>query len=212
MRIGIISDIHGGLRELHSALAFLQKMQVDHVLCAGDLVDFGDFGDEVVKQIFAGAIPCVQGNHDRMAWEFQRLRQRKQNVDGVTKILKSETLDLLEQLPLELRYMWSDTSILLTHATPWGEDMYVYPESTLPLFRRVVREANADITILGHTHRPMWVEVDGGMIINPGSLSQNYFLDVGTFGILTIPDRRFQLFSVESGDELEITPTTYLAK
>lgn len=207
MKIGIISDIHAGLHELQSALHHLKNAQVDHILCAGDLVDFGDDGEAVIKLIIDLQIPCVQGNHDQSA----RSHQQKSKREGSIKrsILQTKMLDFLDQLPQYLRFEWDNTSILLTHATSWGGEMYIYPDSNPPLFRRVVREANADVTILGHTHRPMWIEVDDKVIINAGSLSQNYELGFGTYGILFLSERQFQLFNVETGVQVPLLKQSY---
>lgn len=207
MKIGIISDIHGGLRELELALDFLRQAQVDHIVCAGDLVDFGDEGEAVVNRIIEAQIPCVQGNHDQAARWNQRESQREGGVKR--SILGAKTLDLLENLPLELRFTWEGTTVLLSHATSWGGEMYIYPDSNPPLFRRVVREANADVTILGHTHRPMWIHIDGRTIINAGSLSQNYEMGFGTYGILSLPECDFRVFNVESGAQIGLQAKSY---
>lgn len=201
MKFGIISDVHGGLGELNQALELLNSHAVDEIWCAGDLVDFGAESDAVAKQIVALKIPCVQGNHDRMARDNQPLRQRKIG----DKPLSRTTLNLLYTLPLNLRFERENARVLLTHATPWGSDMYIYRESTPALFRRIAREAEVDVVILGHTHRPMWIEVDGCTIINAGSTSANYDLPYGTCGILILPERNFQVFNIETGDEIEVT-------
>lgn len=204
MQIGIISDIHAGLSELSSALGYLARAGVDQIVCAGDLVDFGNAGDAVVQHIIDSGIPCVQGNHDRMANNNQQLRQRKHDHGQPVGPLSPATIAYLDRLPLVLRFEWENTSIVMAHATPWGDDIYVYPTSTTPLLRRVVREANADVTILGHTHQPMWLEVDNRTIINPGSTSQNYVLGMGTYGVFSLPDRSFQLYEVETGEQIPL--------
>jgi putative phosphoesterase len=206
LQIGIISDIHAGLAELELALQHLNHAQVDQIVCAGDLVDFGKDGDAVVRRVIESGIPCVQGNHDRMARDQQRLRQRKQAQGQSIHLLRPETVELLDQLPPVLRFTWDGIKVMLTHAAPWGGEMYIYPESTTPLLRRVAREGQADVIILGHTHRPMWVEVeiDNCTIINPGSTSQNYELGVGTYGILSLPERIFRIFDTTTGRQLPL--------
>jgi putative phosphoesterase len=204
MQIGIISDIHGGLVELIGALAIFRREKVDRVVCAGDLVDFGAYSDEVVKRIFDEGIPCVRGNHDRDAAERQRLRLNHNLYNMPDKPLSAETLALLAQLPPMLRYTWEGTSILLTHANPWGDDTYINIKSTAALFRRVIEVSQADITIIGHTHQPMWIESAGKMILNPGSASVNYTCLFGTCAILSLPAHQFRLLNVETGDDVAI--------
>ncbi len=67
MKIGIFSDVHGHLEELKKTLALLKSLEVDEMICAGDLVDKGTQSDEVVALMQESAIPCVQGNHDAKA-------------------------------------------------------------------------------------------------------------------------------------------------
>lgn len=206
MKIGILSDIHGGLVELIGALAVFRREQVDLIVCAGDLVDFGTWGDEIVKRIVDLRIPCVRGNHDRDAAERQRLRLDQPKYGLPVKQLNPETLMHLAQLPPQLRYIWEGTSILLTHANPWGDDTYVYPTSTPALFRRVIETSDADITILGHTHRPMQIESAGKLILNAGSTSANYDHAFGTCGILVLPARQFRLLNIQTGTDVAISP------
>jgi putative phosphoesterase len=206
MQIGIISDIHSGLVELIGALAIFRREKVDLIVCAGDLVDFGTWGDEVVKRIFDEGIPCVRGNHDRDAAERQRLQLEHNLYNMPIKPLNPETLAHLAQLPIQLRYTWEGTSVLLTHANPWGDDTYISVKSTPALFQRVIETSQADMTILGHTHQPMWIESGGRTIFNPGSVSANYTYLFGTCAILSLPERRFRLLNVETGQEAEIQP------
>lgn len=41
VRIGLISDIHADYEGLQNALALLDRLGVDRILCAGDLVERG---------------------------------------------------------------------------------------------------------------------------------------------------------------------------
>ncbi|MEL6524957.1 MAG: YfcE family phosphodiesterase [Chloroflexota bacterium] len=198
-KIGIISDIHAGLNELHSAIAVLQAHQVDSIVCAGDLVDYGSDGDAVVDYIAQSKIPCVQGNHD--------LRATQPDTKSA-RLVSTKTRTFLASLPQTRRFLWDGKCILLAHATPWGEDIYIYPDSTPYLFRRVAKEADADIVILGHTHHPMWIEVGNTHIINAGSTSQNYTMDTGTCGILSLPDCVFTLLSIPTGKTVALTKHT----
>jgi len=190
---------------LDAALAHLKHAAVDHILCAGDLVDFGDHGDGVVQRIRDAGIPCVQGNHDRAASEKKRYRQHIRRRDNTPiKLLTEPTLAYLDTLPRQLHFTWADKTVLLTHAAPWPGDKYIYPESTQALFKRVAIKAQTDVVILGHTHRPLWVDMDGCTIINLGSTSQNYLLGFGTYGVLSLPARDFSLFRVDTGKSVAL--------
>jgi putative phosphoesterase len=205
MKIGILSDIHGDLEPLNAALTYLQRERVDLIVCAGDLVDFGLYNDEVVERIYDLGIPCVQGNHDRLSEERQALR-RAQIENGMrVKLLKDETIQRLIHLPTQLRYTWEGVSVLLVHTNPWESDTDYIAEKSMPaLLRRVVETSEADITIVGHTHAPIRIEVEDKLILNPGSVSINYTCLYGTCGVLSLPSREFRILNLDTGEWVEV--------
>jgi putative phosphoesterase len=180
---------------------------MDLILCAGDLIDFGDDSNGVVRRISSMAIPCVAGNHDKRAVQNPVHRSEQLDRGMKVEILDAETIEFLRQLPPVLIFEWEQTTVMLAHANPWGADnQYVQPTSPLPLFQRVIREAKTDIVILGHTHQPMCVHIKGTMIVNPGSVSNNYTLPFGTCGILDLPERQFHVINLETGDLIDEYP------
>ena len=90
MKIGIFSDVHGHLDELHQTLALLKTHQVETMLCAGDFVDKGTQSDEVIALMQEQGIACVLGNHDAKA-QYIWLSYREP--------LQETSLAYLSQLP-----------------------------------------------------------------------------------------------------------------
>ena len=75
--------------------------------------------------------------------------------------------------------------------------------------RQVIAEADADVLIVGHVHAPMWIEIDGRKIVNPGALLRDtpQPIDVGmegTFGVLELPSRDWRVYRAADGVEVEI--------
>ena len=70
----------------------------------------------------------------------------------------------------------------------------------------VVQTAQAQIIILGHTHRPMQVHIGSAQVINPGSIYANYGPYEQTCGILHLPERTFELWDVQTGQPLPLKP------
>ena len=210
MNIGIISDIHGDLDGLESAIRQLRDRGAAHIICAGDLVDKGSEPDAVAALIKAQNIPCVQGNHDHEAIKHQAWVRQFGNMqleEWRKQLLKDETVAYLETLPQTLSFTWEGISVLLTHGTPWSRDTYLFPMSFPKAFRRVADEAKTEVVILGHTHEPMIVDVGGVcLIINPGSVYRQHYESSPrrTCGLLTLPDLQFTVIDIDS--EKPITP------
>ena len=64
MKLGLITDIHEHVEELHRALAEFDRRHTDRIVCIGDVVQCGDRLHETVALLAPRKIPGVWGNHD----------------------------------------------------------------------------------------------------------------------------------------------------
>lgn len=183
MKIGIIADVHGDYDALQTALDRLTNHhQVDQILCAGDLVGRGPHPDRVVECIRDQNIPTVRGNHD----------------DWATGI-SAENKAYLQNLPLEWQGEYDGRSVFMTHGKPGNNIWGLYRDHISDtLLRMMLLSLEADVLIVGHTHVPMFIRVDEGCVINPGSLYtfKNLRVTSHTYGVLHLPDMTFELFDV----------------
>lgn len=183
MKIGIIADIHGDYAALKTALDRLnQAHQVDHILCAGDLVGRGPEQEKVVELIRQRNIPTVRGNHDEWAYG-----------------LSADNRDFLEDLPLNWQGRFEGYNIFMCHGKPGNNIWGLYRDHvSKTLLNMMLESLDADVLVVGHTHVPMFIQVASGVVINPGSL---YTFDSvretsHTYGVLHLPDINFELFDL----------------
>ena len=219
--IGIISDIHADLDGLEQALQFLKSQDVDEIWCAGDLVDRGSEGNDVVNRVRRELIPTVQGNHDYSARRSQErlvndlrfmeyLDESPELNDHAKEMiigsqLTEVNLTYLDYLPPALKFERDGLTIEMTHANTFDQITYIYPTSRRDLHRQVLKSTVADIVILGHTHTPMAVFENNTLrIINSGSVSMNYGIPKQSCGILTLPDRNFKLYDLATSEAVPI--------
>lgn len=200
MKLGLISDIHADLNSLELALALLHDQHVDQIICAGDAVEKGPYGNQVVRLLQNRKIACVAGNHDRQALDNQRwLRKRIErplDPSQPSQLLDDETLAWLSELPTTLDLNLESQHICVAHGTPDSDMHYVFPGSRRSTFERVAQEANADIIILGHTHIPMLVCVDDTWICNPGSICGTLSSGSSTCATLSLPNGQFKFYDI----------------
>ncbi|TNE51298.1 MAG: metallophosphoesterase [Deltaproteobacteria bacterium] len=201
MRIGILSDIHANLPALEAAFALLHEKGVDRVVCAGDLVEKGDHGDEVVAMMEESWIPCVMGNHDEnavMHAEFSQEVEEVEEEEDAPRPLKPSTISYLRGLPSQRRYEWEGLSVLIAHATPASLHAHLFRDPREGLFaksfKKEVLRASIDILILGHTHAPLHANFRGTHIFNPGSVCLGRNRDSHTCAILELPACQFEVF------------------
>lgn len=196
MKIGVFSDVHGHLDELHMTLKLFESLKVDKLVCCGDLVDKGNHSDAVVDIMREQDIPCVQGNHDKKA-QFTWLSHAEP--------LKPSMIEYLTDLPISLDYEWEGKTVHVCHANPWHDaSYYLYPTAPDFLFDEVIKAVTADVVIMGHTHHAMSVTYKDTLMINPGSIYGNRDRAERTCGVLTLPDCVFEIFDIETSHRLAL--------
>ena len=166
MRIGAIADIHGNRPALEAVLADMPS--VDRLICAGDIVGYNPWPAACVKYCRNRDIASVQGNHDRAVVTGRTHGLNTMATAGVEYArdhLTDEQCGWLAGLP-ETRTI-ADGQIRIAHGHPTDPDRYVWPH-----------QVTADILgderwlVLGHTHQQFVKAVDGGTVLNPGSVGQ----------------------------------------
>ncbi len=64
MKYAIISDIHGNLEALETALKEIEKEGIKYIFSAGDIVGYGADPEKCIELIRSRGISSVMGNHD----------------------------------------------------------------------------------------------------------------------------------------------------
>lgn len=183
MKILLLSDIHSNIQALQAVLHV--EGNVDLLVCAGDLVDYGISPAQIVDyfRTYSGELKLVQGNHDAHvvsvfydeSWKTVSGDENKW-VHHNCRLLSESNIEFLNVLPKQSVFFADNWWYLLTHQyddryriieckkqfedfwrcfTP--EEIWDYPK------RRV---------IFGHTHRQCQCILNNGIEwLNPGSLS-----------------------------------------
>jgi len=174
MRVLLCSDIHGNAVALRAVL----EDRADYVLCAGDLVHFGPQPETCIDLVRRRAASVVQGNHDHGAGfgEDCRAYGPWRELDEVGRDitdtgLSAQDARYLRTLPLADTVTLNGVRFRLTHAAP-SDPLYRYlpPETPDEVWDAEVSGLDADVLVLGHTHRPLLHRHGRLVIVNPGSV------------------------------------------
>lgn len=204
MRLGLISDVHADAAALARALTILERRGADRVVCMGDIVEKGDDGDRVVEMLCENAVVAVRGNHDEgavRAWREEGVRD-----------LREGSVAWLDALPATRAYRWDDTRVTLAHGAPHCVDEYVFPDKVPKRFKRSVRALEADLLLLGHTHRPMVLRLGALWIVNPGSVAGARSRDSHTCAVVDLPGCDARFYELADGAEREVAHVLPLAR
>jgi putative phosphoesterase len=171
MRILVVSDIHANWTALEAI-----REPFDVCLCLGDLVDYGPEPAPCVRWAMEHATYAIRGNHDHGVAQgidvvgesgFRYLTRISR--DSMWESLDADERRYLLQLPVTQRATLDGTRFLLVHATPRDPlDEYVLKDPTT--WERRLQNVDADIVCVGHSHMQFQLEVNGTVVLNPGSV------------------------------------------
>jgi putative phosphoesterase len=172
MRIAVLSDVHSNLPALRAVLADVDEARPTEIWCAGDLVGYNPWPNEVLEVLRGRRVRAIRGNHDRAVLSGDASWFNALAAEAVrwTRIhMAPAGVGYLKGLEDRTRASVADGTIAMYHGSPRNDDEYVLPWNAS---EEVVLRAGADIVILGHTHLPMALRFPSGLLVNPGSVGQ----------------------------------------
>lgn len=172
MKLAIISDVHSNIFALNSVLKEIDKQNPDKILCAGDIIGYNPFPNEVIEVFMQSNVFTILGNHDFALFTNDTSWFNELGVEGIKytkKVIKTENLNYLWQLKRREFLNLANKKIAIVHGSPRDDDEYVFEEYLQEEFLEMV---NAEILIYGHTHFPCIRKFNKGIILNAGSVGQ----------------------------------------
>jgi predicted phosphodiesterase len=173
--IAILSDIHSDLESLIAAFDALAKENITAIYSTGDLVEFPEAANEVIRLIQQNEVKCVMGNNDVAYLEQLDCSDYAPEEEGSSKLpteeMTIESLDFLENLPDFL----SEDGFYLVHGLPPDSFLkYIDYQSETALFK-AFESFSQSIAFVGHTHEYKIYELTGSGEIQKHSFTDKLF-------------------------------------
>jgi predicted phosphodiesterase len=215
MKLAFISDIHANLEALEAVLADIGKKKADEILCLGDVVGYGANPNECAEIIAKRCKSVLLGNHDAVATNLLTTQHfnvhAKIAIEWTTGALTPANKAFLAALPVSK----TTDAITMVHSTPYEPGMWYYITS-LEEAAFNFQFFDTKICLVGHTHIPMIIVLDGEeiyvhpekrisykeredrrLLINIGSVGQPRDRNPeSSYGILDTDDKFFCLHRV----------------
>ncbi|MBN1615525.1 MAG: metallophosphoesterase family protein [Deltaproteobacteria bacterium] len=179
MILAFLSDVHGNLPALRSALADADARGAEKIYCAGDLTGYGPFPSEVCSLIARRRITTIIGNYDA---KVLAALARPSDFKGSMKPGKWRILDwtcshldlggqkFLSGLPESHRErLAGGFDLLMVHGSPLSPEDTLYPSLTSEGLKKKLAGERPDILVCGHTHIPFVKRLEGILVVNCGA-------------------------------------------
>ena len=196
-RLGIIGDVHCESETLERVLDVLDRMNVEAVLCVGDLVDGPGDADITLATLDARRVQCVAGNHER--W-FLAGEQR--SLDDATTSISEASRAFLEGLPRVRTYSTPAGNALLCHGVGDDDEAWLLPDTRgyalqdIPTLREMMLDEDVRFMLGGHTHERMVRVFPGLTVVNAGTIHRK---NEQTFTLVDFAAMRVGFYSAAQG-------------
>jgi putative phosphoesterase len=180
VRVAALYDVHGTLPALEAVLAEVASLEVDALVCGGD-VAAGPFPRECVELLHARGAVFVRGNADRdlSAWLREQLP-----VDAQAFLEGQEHVRVLGDA-------------LFCHGSPRRDDEILTKVSPPERLRAALEDVEQELVVCGHTHVQFETAAGGPRLVNAGSVGLPY------------EGRRGAFWALLDGVDVELRRTPY---
>lgn len=201
-RLGVIGDVHCEAETLERVIDALDSMNVERLLCVGDLVDgLGDV-DATLGLLEARGVECVAGNHER--W-FLSGEQR--SLENATHEISDASRAFIQSLPRTRRYSTQAGEALLCHGVGDDDEAWLLPDTRgyalqdMPTLRELMLDDEIQFMIGGHTHHRMVRVFPGLTVINAGTIHRK---DEQSFVVLDFAAMQVSAYSAAAATAGEL--------
>ena len=180
MRVALLSDMHGNAVAFRSALADVERHEVDLIVSLGDVAQGGPQPKECIDLLRELDCPCVFGNSDDflLTLDFgadpvddeEDRRRLLESADWSRGQLGAEGLDFLRGFQPTVQA----GDVICCHATPLSNEDVILPESERTQLERALANVETAAVAAGHVHLQWLRRVNGKLWFCVGSVGLVY--------------------------------------
>jgi predicted phosphodiesterase len=179
-RLALISDQHANDVAFRAALEDVERLDVDAVVCLGDVVQGGAEPAQTLDRLAALGCETVLGNSDALLLEVptdspEPITERLLEVrEWTLSQLSASHLERIRSFAPVVRRELDSVSLLLFHGSPRSYDDVLLPEGGREALEPFLGH-DAGLLAGGHTHLQWTRRIDGdALYVNPGSVGISY--------------------------------------
>ncbi|MCL1632099.1 metallophosphatase family protein [Sporolactobacillus sp. CPB3-1] len=187
MKIAVITDVHGNYPALKAALAEIDRENVSHIYCLGDMIGIGPNSNEVLDTLFKRKdVSMITGNHDEGVLALIHGQPYPKSHEDtcihhqwIANRLNPFFVNPLDSLPRVIETTLMGHSILFTHyhiesgklSAPFYDDPFSsIIEPTLETMKKLFADCPYELICFGHHHLAHFFKSEHTIYLNPGSL------------------------------------------
>ena len=179
MRLALLSDQHGNDVAFRAALADVERLGVEEIVCLGDVVQGGTEPAQTLDRLAALGCAAVLGNADAFLLEVpadspEPVTERQLEVrDWTRSQLSPSHLEQIRSFAPVVRVELGGVALILFHGSPRSYDDVLLPELAGEALEPFLGHG-AGLLAGGHTHLQWTRTIGDALYVNPGSVGLSY--------------------------------------
>lgn len=178
-KLAVLADVHGNLPALEAVMADLVGREVDQVVVAGDVINWGPFSREVLEVVGREGWATIRGNNELYLLDYGTPRADPAWSDPRQYPLLPWLQRQLAEPWRRAIAIWPDAlslrlpdapTVRVVHGTPASPWRGLLPDSPDEVVAAALAGVEESTVVAGHTHLPMVRQVARWRVVNPGSV------------------------------------------
>jgi putative phosphoesterase len=179
VRLALLSDQHANDVAFRAALADVERLGVDEIVCLGDVAQGGTEPAGTLERLRALGCATVLGNADAFLLEVPTdspepvTEQQLEVREWTLSQLGASQLEQIRAFEPVVRVELEGVAMLFFHGSPRSYDDVLLPESSAEAVEPFLGH-DAALLAGGHTHLQWTRRIGGALYVNPGSVGISY--------------------------------------
>jgi predicted phosphodiesterase len=177
--LAVLADIHGNLPALEAVMGDMAQFKIDHVVVAGDVINWGPFSAECAEIVRREGWAVIRGNNEFYLLDYDTPREPEAWHDRsqwamlawLNEHMGAAWRNRIAAWPDALSLRFPDgPPIRVVHGSGRSAWDGLYVSHADEALREKLTNVDEDFVIAGHTHLPMDHRAGRWRIFNPGSV------------------------------------------
>ena len=177
--LAVLSDIHANLPALEAVLADLASQPIDHLVVAGDVINWGPFGPEVMERLMPLAPAVIRGNNEFYLLDYNTPRapaawadvRQWQLLPWLAHTMRGHWHTTIAAWPDAISLQFPDAPpLLVVHGSPRSNSEPIYDTTPADVLEAMFAHVKEQTIVAGHIHLAMDRWVANRHLLNPGSV------------------------------------------
>jgi putative phosphoesterase len=180
LRLALVSDQHGNDVAFAAAVADIERVGVDRIVCLGDVAQGGAQPAATLDRLRALGADTILGNADAFLLEVpadspERITEQLLEVrEWTLSTLGESHLEQLRSFAPTIDLEVDGHAVRCFHGSPRSYDDVLYPEREGASLEPFLAEPRVELLAGGHTHTQWARRIGEALFLNPGSVGLPY--------------------------------------